>query len=73
MRRFSLLLVSDNTIMKMEDGGLVMLHHHDMSTDVLKGTIYNKHNVKVLHQSNYGFSISPYAIIRCQKITFPTT
>lgn len=59
--------------MKTEDRRLVMLKHHDMSIDVLKGTIYKKHNVNVLDQLNYRFSISSYAIIRCQKITFPTT
>lgn len=66
MRPFNLLLLSGN-------GGLVMLKHHDLSIDVLKGTIYNKHNIKVLHQSNCGFSILSYAITRCQKITFPIT
>lgn len=71
MHLFNLLLVSNNTIMKTEDGGVVMLKRHDVSIDVLKGTICNKHAIKILHQSNYEFSISSYAIIRCQKITFP--
>lgn len=70
---FHLLLVSDNPVTKMEDGGLVMLKYHNLSIDVLRGLIYNKHNTEVLHQSNYVLSVSPYAITRCQKITFPMT
>lgn len=52
MHPFNLLPVSGNKITKTEDKGLVTLKHHNTSTDVLKGTIYNEHNVKVLHQSN---------------------
>lgn len=42
--------------MRTEDGGLVMLKYLDVSIDVLKGTVCNKHAVKILHQSNYEFS-----------------
>lgn len=53
---FDLLLVRDNTITKREDGGLTMLKYHYLSIDVLRGDIYNKHNIEVLHQSNYVLS-----------------
>lgn len=52
---FDPLLISDNTIIKMEDGGL-MLKHHNLSIDVLKGVIYSKPNIEVFHQSNYVLS-----------------
>lgn len=52
-----LLLVSDNPVTKMEDGGLVMLKYNNLSIDVLRGLIYTKYNIEVLHQSNYVFIV----------------